>query len=126
MISKLQHYVNNGGLLIGVSAGSILMSKTITIAKFADENQVGLENFQGLALIDFEVKPHWNKWEHKVEDFKTYSKENNADIYTISDGEAIIVEDNTISIYGSINRIKDGKVLDTAPQQCDFKWGEKG
>lgn len=59
----LRSYVHKGGILIGVSAGSILTTPTIEMAgygKDADENHIGLMDKQALALVDFEFSPHWD------------------------------------------------------------------
>lgn len=102
MISKIREYSINGGILVGVSAGSILMGSSIEIAKFADLNNIGLTDLEGLKLIDFEIKPHWNRWEDKIAEFKKYSKDSGREIYFIRDGEGIVVENGKVDIYGDI------------------------
>jgi len=108
MISKLQTYSQQGGVLIGVSAGSLLVSKTIGSAKFGDDNEVGLKDLSALGLVDFEMMPHWNSWSFYLDGLKDYSKETKTTIYTVSDGEAIIIENKVISKYGQIDRIDNG------------------
>lgn len=100
MTSKLVDYSKDGGILVGVSAGGIIMGKDIDIAKFADVNEVGLDDFSSLDLLGFTVKPHWDKWEHRIDDFKRYAMEDDKKIYVLRDGEAIVVEGDEISIYG--------------------------
>jgi len=45
-LPKLREYVRKGGILIGVSAGSIIMSKTVDITTLHDENTIGLKVIQ--------------------------------------------------------------------------------
>jgi len=47
-LPKLREYVRIGGILIGVSAGSIIMSKTIDITTLHDENTIGLKDYTAL------------------------------------------------------------------------------
>lgn len=110
MVWKLVGYSKAGGILVGVSAGGIIMGKDITIAKFADVNEVGLDDFTSLDLLGFTVKPHWNKWEHRIDDFKRYSVEADIKVYVIRDGEAIVVEEGKTSIYGEDMFIEMGQV----------------
>lgn len=41
----LEQYLANGGVLIGASAGSIMCTPSIELAKFGDENEVGMTDF---------------------------------------------------------------------------------
>lgn len=56
--SQKQNFV-----LAGFSAGALVLTPTINICNPPgfDENLVGLEDLNGLNLIDFEVFPHYNK-----------------------------------------------------------------
>lgn len=58
LISKLQDYGENGGVIVGVSAGAHIISPTIGTAQFGDENDVGLDDLLSLGLVKFEMKPH--------------------------------------------------------------------
>lgn len=59
-IELLRNYVKNGGILIGISAGSILMTNTIFLAgcgEGADINMVGIENKRALGLVILNLHP---------------------------------------------------------------------
>jgi dipeptidase E len=81
LITRLRKYVENGGHIIGLSAGAILMSKDISSAKFGDEDIVGLSNLSSLALVDFDFMPHWNVESHYLDDLKKYSKNTGNTVY---------------------------------------------
>ena len=49
---KLMEYISNGGIVYGGSAGAIIFGKSIEIASYADKNDIGLENLNGLNLFD--------------------------------------------------------------------------
>ncbi|MBZ9687440.1 Type 1 glutamine amidotransferase-like domain-containing protein [Clostridium estertheticum] len=108
MICRLQEYVKNGGIIVGVSAGALVVSPTIRSAQFGDENDVGLDNLYALGLVPFEIMPHWNRWSHYLTDLQKYSLKNNVIIYTVSDGEGIIVQEDYVKLYGDIGMIENG------------------
>ncbi len=106
LIQKLKDYCINGGILVGVSAGALIASPTIGSARYGDENEVGLTDLSALNLVNFEIMPHWNRWRYYLEDLKYYSKVNNITIYTVEDGQGIVIEDDSIKFYGDIGIIK--------------------
>jgi len=108
LIELLQSYVNNGGILIGISAGSILMTKTIEIAGYGeggDENLIGIEDKSALGFVDFEFMPHWNGTEESLNPIKTYAKLKNTVVYVCKDGDGIIIFDDIIKVMGDVIKI---------------------
>ena len=108
MLCKLQEYIKNGGIIVGVSAGALMVSPTIGSAQFGDGNYVNLEDLSALGLVNFEVMPHWNRWSNYLTDLQNYSFKNNVIIYTVNDGEGIIVQGDCIKLYGDIGIIENG------------------
>jgi len=111
-LPKLREYVRVGGILIGVSAGSIIMSKTIDIATLNDENAIGLKDYTALGLVDFEFFPHLNdNMKQYLEDLKKYSiNKSNSVIYACEDGDGIIVNDHEVKFIGEVLKIKNGEI----------------
>ncbi|MEK3827755.1 Type 1 glutamine amidotransferase-like domain-containing protein [Paenibacillus sp. FSL K6-1558] len=102
-IEQLRSYVSDGGILIGVSAGSILMTPTIQIAGYgedADENHIGLTDLQALALVDFEFAPHWDRSEEMMQSFREYAQNHQSKVYACPDGGAVVVENESLELYG--------------------------
>lgn len=83
--------LNNGGLYIGTSAGSIIVTPTIRIAGeiTPDENAVNLTNLEGLGLVNFEVLPHYESSEDS--ELEAYKKTTSNEVKTISNEEIIEV-----------------------------------
>ena len=106
----LKEYVNNGGILIGESAGSIMMSNDIEIANFADKDIIGGDT-QGLGLVNFEIKPHFDSWHKKLPMFLKYSYERNSCLYCLYEGSFIIVEEDLATLYGDYFVIKNGELM---------------
>jgi len=60
LLLPLRQYVKQGGVLIGVSAGSILMTPDISTSTLCrDEPIEGEIDFSGLNLVDFAFVPHF-------------------------------------------------------------------
>jgi len=107
-IKRLQSYVSNGGILIGVSAGSILTTRTIEIAGYGDdcdENIIGIEDKSALGLVDFEFMPHWDGTVEYLNSIRNYSKLKNTVVYVCKDGDGIIVDDNNVKMIGNVAKI---------------------
>ena len=111
LITRLRKYVENGGYIIGLSAGAIIMAKDIATAQFGDKDIVGLSDLSSLALVDFDFMPHWNEDSHYLDDLKKYSKNTGNTVYACNDGDGIIVMNNKVHFYGNIKMIKQGKMM---------------
>jgi peptidase E len=60
--SRLVEYARNGGILIGVSAGAMILTPSIESAFICgDVNTVGLSDLEGLELVSFFFDPHSSK-----------------------------------------------------------------
>lgn len=104
-LEPLRSYVSNGGILIGVSAGSILMAETIDIALFADEDIVGSPDTSALSLVDFEFAPHWDGSSQSLEQVREYAQSRNKVVYVCSDGDGLVVNEGDIQLIGDVVRI---------------------
>jgi dipeptidase E len=112
LIPTIQAMVEKGKLLIGLSAGSIMMSKTIKIADYIDENIVDLQTVDALDLIDFEFMPHWDVQQPRLEELLEYSLTNQNTIYTCYDGDGIVIQGDSTEFFGKVNEIHKGKLLE--------------
>ena len=109
LIKLLQLYVEQGGILIGVSAGSIITTKSIDIAQFGDEKIIGMDDSSSLELVDFEFMPHWSengrsKYFNMLND---YSKSKRSTIYCCNDGDGIVIDGNDIKFIGNLIKISN-------------------
>ncbi|MGI8386232.1 Type 1 glutamine amidotransferase-like domain-containing protein [Robertmurraya sp. P23] len=105
MIENIQRMVEAGKPLIGVSAGAIMMSDTINMAGFVDNNAIGLEDLCGLQLVPFEFMPHWGKHQSQLAQLRDYSSRTGKKIYACFDGSGIIVTEGKVEGYGDIVEI---------------------
>lgn len=60
-------YSKSDKIIVGFSAGAIILSSTIEIAQLppCDENLIGLTDLSALNLIEFDIYPHYDETEHK-------------------------------------------------------------
>ena len=90
--------LDNGGLYIGVSAGSLLVGSSVQIANEieADKNEVGILDFTGLDIVDVTVFPHYDpKYETEIKDFES---KNNVMITRLTNNQALLIQDQEVSM----------------------------
>lgn len=102
-LDKLRKYYQDGGTIMGNSAGSIMMCPDIRIAAFADYNMTYTADYEALGLVNFWVKPHWESWASKESMFQMLSDTCLRSILTLNENQCIIKTD------------KDGSVAFNAP-----------
>lgn len=111
MLKLIRKMALEGKLLMGVSAGSIIMSNSIKIAAFLDENEVELDRLDGLGLVGFEFMPHWGRLKSHPEKLLEYSLPNEEGIYLCNDGDGIVIDNDSIEFYGELKEIRKGQFL---------------
>ncbi len=108
----LRAYAQNGGILIGISAGSILMSNCIDIVPVLHDGMIEVANTKALCLNDFEFVPHWERNHIYYHDIKQYSKLNKRTIYLCSDSDGIVVNNDEVRLIGNVIKITNGVVAE--------------
>lgn len=90
------------GILMGISAGSHIISPTIELASVADDNYLCLagDELNSLGLTDFLVKPHAGGWMDYKALFRNYATKYNKPVYMIDEGQAVWVCDHGTKEYG--------------------------
>jgi dipeptidase E len=111
MLKLISKMALEGKLLIGVSAGSMIMSHSIKIAAFLDENEVELDCLNGLGLVGFEFMPHGGRLEARHEKLLDYSALNDEGIYLCNDGDGIVIDNDKIEFYGELQEIRNCQFL---------------
>ncbi|HWD37827.1 MAG TPA: Type 1 glutamine amidotransferase-like domain-containing protein [Fimbriimonas sp.] len=92
----LPRYVHSGGVLVGTSAGAILMTPDIATAEHCgDQNLDGLTDFSALNLVDFDFLPHF-----AGADFTPRRK-----TYACPDGAGIIVG-SELELFGNVRTLE--------------------
>ena len=112
MLSPLRQYVARGGVLIGVSAGAIMMTPDITTAALCgDEPFEDDTDLAALHLVDFAFVPHFGDTAFGLEELQAYSRDCQMDIYACRDGDGIIVKDDRVKCIGDVTAIVNGELV---------------
>ena len=90
----IEKLLERGGVYIGVSAGSIILAPTIKAAVTIDPdpNIVGISDFSGLNIVNFEIHPHYEQEEES--EIADYEKTTSRRVVRLTDTQALIVSDN--------------------------------
>lgn len=106
LLAKFRAYVREGGLLLGLSAGSILMTPNVMTAQVpsldADENESGLKDLRALGLVPFEFSPHYRASRRVDRELLDHSLRSHRPIYACRDGEGIVVREEKIQFVGNV------------------------
>lgn len=104
VVSIIAEAVSKGKIIYtGTSAGSMIVSKDITLAKYDDEEAPFIDkvnNLSGFGLVSFMILPHSNNLGFIESNKKTISHtpENNTPLIVINDNQAVYVEDEKFEI----------------------------
>lgn len=110
--SLIVDYASTGGSLLGLSAGSILMTPSISSAAVGpskDENKVELEDLSGFKLIDLLFVPHYEdqpELRREIRHFSSYMK--NRVVAAVEDGGGMVKRDGKTRFIGPITFFSSG------------------
>lgn len=104
----LKGFLEDEKLLIGCSAGSLVMQRSIAlIARYSPElnDSVGLLDTIGLGLTDVEILPHYHRFLPRFEHFEkraqAYERETGIPVLRIDDGQAVFLYSNGPRVEGT-------------------------
>lgn len=104
MLKELRQWALDGGVLTGLSAGAIVMTKTIHTAGFPDfdrdDNDEEIKNLNAMGLVDFEVFPHYKNSKRYDRELLDYSLKKDEPIYALPDGSGIVMTNEELSFVG--------------------------
>ncbi|MFK3963413.1 Type 1 glutamine amidotransferase-like domain-containing protein [Ensifer adhaerens] len=101
MLGPLRDWAQSGGILIGVSAGAILMAPTIaTDALFIGLEPEEITDGDALDLVPFEFFPHLSDDKSYLPALLRYSLSTPRPILACNDGDGIVVADGRIECLG--------------------------
>ena len=115
LIPKLRAFAKRGGILLGLSAGSILLTPKIATAEVPsldkDNNEVGLRNLAALGLVRFEFSPHYSRSVRADRELLRYSRRLSHPVYACADGEGIVVRNGRIRLIGNVKAFYRGRKI---------------
>jgi dipeptidase E len=113
LLNKFRAFVRKGGVLMGLSAGSIVLTPNVMTAQVpsfeADDNDVGLTDLSALDLVPFEFSPHYQQSRKIDAELLSHSKRIKRPIYACADGEGIVVRDGAVRFVGRVTVFHRGR-----------------
>jgi dipeptidase E len=110
LIQRVREFYQNGGNLIGLSAGGILMADTIGSSYFGSENTVNLQDITAFAFIDFEIMPHWKCTCKFLKELLDYTDRTKQKVVTMNDGDGIVIDNKRRRLFGEFQIIENGAI----------------
>ncbi|BAY47175.1 peptidase E [Scytonema sp. HK-05] len=103
LMQRLQHYALHQGVLIGISAGAIIMTPEIASARLCgDTPYPPLTTYQGLGLVDFAFVPHIQDTPEEYARMQAYANHQQRVLYGCHDGDGIVVVGETVTLVGNV------------------------
>lgn len=119
LLGALAEWTRNGGLLIGTSAGAILMTPTVALdAIFSGEDPKAVHDSGALELVPFEFFPHLNKSADYLPQLLAYSAETSKRIAACKDGDGVVVNGDAVESVGDIVWITNGAICKPLATVC--------
>jgi dipeptidase E len=104
----LKELATQGKILMGYSAGSLLLGPDLTLFNAADSllgfNEIGLTELSCLGLYDFHIFPHYANFTGQAPELipiiNEFEKQSDFPVYRLNDNQAIIYRNGEIEIVG--------------------------
>ncbi len=109
VLPLLARYVSEGGVLIGVSAGAILMTPSVNSALLCgDVRDSQLMDNVGLGLVDFHFWPHFDSASVTKDQLILSSAIPN--LYACPDGSGIVIDGKEVELFGQVDQFESGAI----------------
>jgi dipeptidase E len=110
MIEPLKEYVKKGGILIGVSAGAILMTRNVSSAILCGDTPIENDsNWDALGLVKFAFAPHFESIKDGIVTLQQYANKHKVKVYSCRDGDGIIIQGEQVKCFGNVVLVEPSK-----------------
>lgn len=104
----LKKYLTDGGILLGISAGAIVLTPSINISHVFYKSRT--DQHQAVGLVDFHFLPHWNQRQDRLDAVQKFSVDNQATVYACQDGDGMVIRGGKIELVGDVVKIENDLV----------------
>ena len=114
-----EHLNNFDGILIGISAGSMISAEIVYAQPELEGESIDKEYerfLSGLGITKLMVLPHYQDIKDDILDGKrlfediTYPDSHGREFYALEDGSYFVIENKTTTLFGAAYLIKDGNI----------------
>lgn len=102
----LRAYHEGGGILLGISAGGIVLTPSIEISHLFYRSRTKKPEAAG--LVPFHFLPHFNRRVASLEQLREFSARLGCVVYAVSDGDGIDCSGEKVIKVGNVIRISSG------------------
>ncbi|WP_257985413.1 Type 1 glutamine amidotransferase-like domain-containing protein [Shewanella sp. GutCb] len=107
LIAPLTKFAMNGGAIVGVSAGAMLLTPSIDSAVLCgDHITASPEALSALNLVPFQFVPHFETTQLSDDSFNQQLNSLNQSVYLCGDNDALLLTGNKLTLYGSPQLVK--------------------
>jgi dipeptidase E len=107
-IEILKTFIESGKVVYGGSAGAIILGKDIQTSSFgtdSDVNEVGLEDFSGLNLVNgYAIQCHYEA--NQYAELKDFALKECLNIFALPEDSGLFINGDTIERIGTVTEIK--------------------
>ena len=106
----LRSFLKRGGVLLGVSAGAMILSRSLGLLAIDEPLKSGGKNKSspkvqgGLRLLDFEFYPHFHGDESTAKKLAHYARTQKTTVYACDDSAGLLVENGIVLSLGAVTR----------------------
>ena len=113
LMDHLRRYAQEGGALIGVSAGAILATPEVgTSLLCGDVPHEGIDGGAGLGLVDFAFAPHFDGSDAMTEALLAFSRGFGGVVHAVPDGGGIVVDGDRTELIGDVVSARSGSLVE--------------
>lgn len=102
----LRNYHEDGGILLGISAGGIVLSPSIEVSHLFYRARA--ERSEAVGLVPFHFLPHYNRRVASLEQLRNFSARLRCTVCAVNDGDGIAVVGGAKSFVGPVLEITNG------------------
>lgn len=88
--NSIINLLNRGGLYIGVSCGSLILSSSVLVAEGRDENKEGITDYSGFGIVPYIIYPHYSPSDEA--EITKFERENKQKITRLNDQQCLVYD----------------------------------
>jgi len=101
MIDTIKHFADNGGAIVGVSAGAMLLTPSISSAALCGDSITDAAcALHALHLVDFQFVPHATLAQTRQRAFQQQLQQLKGPTYVCADDDALVIIDQQLTRFG--------------------------